>query len=87
MVMLLLMPARGFWSNAAMVFRVLAEDLPEHAGDIPDQYQGNDIYFKPLLLDGNSIEITMSQHQNVVDNSIGGFQSFTHHASKAIQTI
>lgn len=72
--------AGGFWSNASMVFRVLAEDLPEHAGDIPAQYKGNDIYFKPLLLDGDSIEITMSQHQNVVDNSIGGFQSFTHHA-------
>lgn len=72
--------AGGFWSNASMVFRVLAEDLPEHSGDIPTQYKGNDIYFKPLLLDGDSIEITMSQDQNVVDNSIGGFQSFTHHA-------
>lgn len=72
--------AGGFWSNASMVFRVLAEDLPEHSGDIPDQYKGDDIYFKPLLLDGDSIEITMSQHQNIVDNSIGGFQSFTHHA-------
>lgn len=72
--------AGGFWSNASMVFRVLAEDLPEHDEDIPAQYKGNDIYFKPLLLDGDSIEITMSQHQNVVDNDIGGFQSFTHHA-------
>ena len=72
--------AGGFWSNASMVFRVLAEDLPEHTGDAPEQYKGQDIYFKPLLLDGDSIEITMSQHQNVVDNSMGGFQSFTHHA-------
>jgi len=72
--------AGGFWSNASMVFRVLAEDLPEHTGDIPTQYKDNDIYFKPLLLDGDSIEITMSQHQNVVDNSVGGFQSYTHHA-------
>ena len=71
--------AGGFWSNASMVFRVLAEDLPEHAGDAPAQYKDQDIYFKPLLLDGDSIEITMNQHQNVVDNSIGGFQSFTHH--------
>lgn len=72
--------AGGFWSNASIIFRVLAEDLPEHSGDIPAQYKGNDIYFKPLLLDGDSIEISMSQHQNMVDNSIGGFQSFTHHA-------
>ena len=63
-----------------MVFRVLAEDLPEHAGDAPEQYKDQDIYFKPLLLDGDSIEISMSQHQNMVDNSVGGFQSFTHHA-------
>lgn len=72
--------AGGFWSNASMVFRVLAEDLPEHAGDAPEQYKDQDIYFKPLLLDGDSIEISMSQHQNMVDNSVGGFQSFTHHA-------
>lgn len=72
--------AGGFWSNASMVFRVLAEDLPEHIGDLPDQYKGQDIYFKPLLLDGDSIEITMSQHQVIVDNSMGGFQSFSHHA-------
>lgn len=72
--------AGGFWSNASMVFRVLAEDLPEHSGDIPEQYKDQDIYFKPLLLDGDSIEISMSQHQNVVDNSMGGFQSFSHHA-------
>lgn len=72
--------AGGFWSNASMVFRVLAEDLPEHSGAFPAQYKDNDIYFKPLLLDGDSIEITMSQHQNVVDNSVGGFQSYTHHA-------
>ncbi|OAL78981.1 hypothetical protein AY606_06015 [Acinetobacter sp. SFB] len=72
--------AGGFWSNASMVFRVLAEDLPEHSGDIPVQYKDNDIYFKPLLLDGDSIEISMSQHQNVVDNSVGSFQSFTHHS-------
>lgn len=72
--------AGGFWSNASMVFRVLAEDLPEHAGDVPEQYKEQDIYFKPLLLDGDSIEISMSQHQNVVDNSVGGFQSYTHHS-------
>jgi hypothetical protein len=68
----------GFWSNSSVVFRVIAEDLPEHAGDIPEQYQGNDIYFKPLLLDGNALEMTLTQHQNVVDGDIGGFQQFTH---------
>jgi hypothetical protein len=70
----------GFWSNSSVVFRVIAEDLPEHAGDIPEQYQGNDIYFKPLLLDGNALEMTLTQHQNIVDCDVGGFQDFTHWA-------
>ncbi|MFN4186409.1 MAG: hypothetical protein ACK4FN_00100 [Acinetobacter johnsonii] len=68
----------GFWSNSSMVFRVLAEDSPEHSGDVPEQYRGEDIYFKPLLLDGDSLEMTLMQHQNIVDADVGGFQQFTH---------
>jgi len=68
----------GFWSNSSMVFRVLAEDSPEHSGDAPEQYQGDDIYFQPLLLDGDSLEMTLMQHQNIVDADVGGFQQFTH---------
>ncbi|WP_180033344.1 hypothetical protein [Acinetobacter sp. YH12233] len=72
--------AGGFWSNASVVFRVLAEDLPEHEGDVPEQYKGNDLYWKPLILDGDSLEMTLTQHQNIVDGAIGGFQQYTHHA-------
>lgn len=68
----------GFWSSSSVVFRVLAEDSPEHSGDIPAQYQGEDIYFKPLLLDGSALEMTLMQHQNIVDADVGGFQQFTH---------
>ena len=68
----------GFWSNSSVVFRVLAEDSPEHSGDAPEQYQGDDIYFQPLLLDGDSLEMTLTQHQNIVDADVGGFQQFTH---------
>ena len=68
----------GFWSNSSVVFRVLAEDSPEHSGDAPEQYQGDDIYFQPLLLDGDSLEMTLMQHQNIVDADVGGFQQFTH---------
>lgn len=71
----------GFWSNTSVVFRVLAEDLPEHEGDVPEQFKGQDIYFKPLLLDGDSLEMTLTQHQNIVDGAMGGFQSYTHYAS------
>lgn len=68
----------GFWSNSSVVFRVIAEDSPEHNGDVPAQYQGEDIYFKPLLLDGSALEMTLMQHQNIVDGDVGGFQDFTH---------
>ncbi|MNY99996.1 hypothetical protein D3C78_165760 [compost metagenome] len=68
----------GFWSNSSVVFCVLAEDSPEHNGDVPAQYQGEDIYFKPLLLDGSALEMTLMQHQNIVDADVGGFQQFTH---------
>lgn len=68
----------GFWSNSSVVFHVLAEDSPEHSGDVPEQYQGEDIYFKPLLLDGSALEMTLTQHQNIVDADVGGFQQFTH---------
>jgi len=68
----------GFWSNSSVAFRVLAEDSPEHNGDVPVQYQDEDIYFKPLLLDGSALEMTLMQHQNIVDADVGGFQDFTH---------
>lgn len=68
----------GFWSNSSVVFRVIAEDSPEFKADVPEQFLGDDIYFKPLLLDGDSLEMTLTQHQNIVDGDVGGFQQFTH---------
>ena len=67
-------------SHSSVVFRVLAEDLPEHEGAEPEQYKSKDIYWNPLLLNGDSLDAALSQHQNIVDNSVGGFQQFTHHA-------
>lgn len=68
----------GFWSNSSVVFRVIAEDSPEFEVDVPEQFLGDDIYFQPLLLDGDSLEMTLMQHQNIVDADVGGFQQFTH---------
>lgn len=70
----------GFWSNSSVVFRVIAEDSPEFEADVPEQFVGDDIYFKPLLLDGSSLEMTLTQHQNIVEGDVGGFQDFTHWA-------
>ena len=68
----------GFWSNSSVVFRVIAEDSPEFEAGVPEQFLGDDIYFQPLLLDGDSLEMTLTQHQNIVDGDVGGFQDFTH---------
>ncbi|MEQ1411501.1 hypothetical protein [Acinetobacter indicus] len=72
--------AGGFWSNASVVFRVLAEDLPEFEAEAPEQYKNQDIYWKPLLLDGDSLEMMLTQHQNIIDGDVGGFQWYSHHA-------
>ena len=70
----------GFWSNTSMVFRVIAEDLSEFEAEAPEQYNDQDIYWKPLLLDGDSLEMTLTQHQSIVDGDVGGFQWYSHHA-------
>lgn len=69
--------AGGFWAKQNVAFRVLAEDCPEVLGDVPEQYKSQDIYFNPLLLDGESLDMSLHQHQNIVDSDIGGFQSYT----------
>jgi len=44
----------------------------------PQQYKGDDLYFTPLLLDGDFLDINFQQHQAIVDGEIGGFWQFTH---------
>ncbi|MCH7353255.1 MULTISPECIES: hypothetical protein [unclassified Acinetobacter] len=44
----------------------------------PQQYKGDDIYFTPLLLDGDFLDINFEQHQTIVDGDIGQFWQFTH---------
>ena len=44
----------------------------------PQQYKNNDLYFMPLLLDGDYLDIELQQHQNIVDGEIGAFWQFTH---------
>ena len=47
----------------------------------PQQYKNNDLYFMPLLLDGDYLDIELQQHQNIVDGEIGAFWQFTHWAN------
>ena len=67
----------GFWANQQISFRVLAEDMPEIEGPEPPQFLNEDIYFKCLLLEGDSLSMTLTQNQIMVDGDIGGFQDFT----------
>ena len=46
--------------------------------EAPQQYENEDIYFMPLLLDGDYLDIELQQHQNIVDGEIGAFWQFTH---------
>ena len=45
--------------------------------EAPTQYKGDDLYFTPLLLDGEMVDIELMQQQNIVDGQIGQFWQFT----------
>lgn len=60
----------------SLVFRVL--DSPEYAhSDDPVQFNNEDVYFLPLLLNGDFIEITFNQRQSIVDGDLGLIGQFT----------
>lgn len=69
----------GFWSSSSVVFLVLAEDGPNPLEDTPTQYKNHDFYTRPLLLDGSSLEMTLTQHQVIRDAGIGQFMQYTDH--------
>lgn len=69
--------ASGFYAGQEITFKVLDEDCPDDVGAEPEQYKGEDIYFKPLVLEGDSLSMALTQHQVIVDGEIGGFQDFT----------
>ena len=52
--------------------------------EAPQQYENEDIYFMPLLLDGDYLDIEFQQHQNIVDGEIGKFWSFTNWANPLV---
>ena len=72
--------ASGFYAQQSIIFRVIAEDCPEISGQSAEQHKGYDLYFDPLLLDGDALSMSLSQHQVVVDGDLGGFEQFTHWA-------
>lgn len=44
----------------------------------PEQFKSEDLYFTPLLLEGNMLDVNFQQHQALVDGDLGGIWSFSH---------
>lgn len=69
--------ANGLMFKPTLNLRVLdSVEYPMSAE--PQQYKGDDLYFTPLLLDGDFLDINFEQHQALVDGEIGQFWQFTH---------
>lgn len=62
--------------NPMLNLRVI-DNVKYPVADAPEQYKDNDLYFMPLLLDGDFLDIELQQHQSIVDGQIGKFWSFT----------
>lgn len=56
----------------------LIKDNPEFIGDVPEQYKGEDIYFKSLLLQGNTLQVSIQKQQTIVDGDLGDFHQYSH---------
>ena len=69
--------ANGLMFKPTLNLRVLGSVEYPIASD-PQQYKGDDIYFTPLLLDGDFLDLNFEQHQSIVDGEIGQFWQFTH---------
>lgn len=69
--------ANGLMFKPTLNLRVLDSVEYPIAAD-PQQYKGDDIYFTPLLLDGDFLDLNFEQHQSIVDGEIGQLWQFTH---------
>lgn len=57
--------------HASMSVDFIVIDEPVIEPDTPDQFLGNDLYFFNLTYSGDSMQTTISQQQNILDNEIG----------------
>lgn len=69
--------ANGLMFKPTLNLRVL-DNVEYPIADEPQQYKGDDIYFTPLLLDGDFLDLNFEQHQSIADGEIGQFWQFTH---------
>lgn len=69
--------ANGLMFKPTLNLRVL-DGVEYPIADEPQQYKGDDLYFTPLLLGGDFLDINFEQHQAIADGEIGQFWQFTH---------
>lgn len=69
--------ANGLMFKPTLNLRVL-DSVEYPISENPTQFKGDDLYFTPLLLNGDYLEINFEQHQAIVDGEIGQFWQFTH---------
>lgn len=62
-------PINAVYGQPSLQFQVM--DAPYLQAPVPAQFLGHDIYFKRLLLEGNALNVTVLQHQTVVDFGLG----------------
>lgn len=66
----------GWMMKPTVNFRVIDNPEYDNSPD-PDQLKGDDLYFMPLLLDGDFLDISFTQLQSIVDGDTGLFGQFT----------
>ncbi|WP_336938992.1 hypothetical protein [Acinetobacter modestus] len=57
---------------------VVLDSVEYPVASAPEQYKGDDLYFTPLLLEGNMLDMNFQQHQALLDGDLGGIWSFSH---------
>ena len=62
-------PINAVYGQPSLQFQVM--DAPYLQASVPTQFLGHDIYFKRLLLEGDALNVTVLQHQTVVDFGLG----------------
>lgn len=67
----------GLMFKPTLNLRVL-DSVEYPVAEEPQQYKADDLYFTPLLLDGDFLDLNFEQHQSLVDGEIGQFWQFTH---------
>lgn len=68
-------PINAVYGQPSLQFQIM--DAPYLQAPVPAQFQGNDIYFKKLLLEGDALNVSLVQHQTIVDFGFGPIDQHT----------